>query len=142
MKKISLLLLIVFFVLGCKMGQQIFPPQEQVESALERYKEWSIGRDKNINAVDIYFFYPEAYVFSRGKVCNIIAYCKTNRGDTIAMVDSNSQKQKIQIEDIKISQQVILKSDFQRYFNGSYTVSYDFIKVINAVDSVYLVELD
>jgi hypothetical protein len=142
MKEISSIILLVFFVLGCKIGRQVVPTRLQVESKLEGYKEWSIGRNRNINIVEIYYFYPEAYVFGTGKVCNVIAYCKTNVGDTIAVVDTNSQKQKIQIQDIKISEQVILKSDFQRYFNESYALSHDFIEVVNAVDSVYLVELD
>lgn len=142
MKEILLLMLLSIFFLGCKIKRQTIPTREQVELAMEGYKDWSIGRDKNIKVVDIYYFYPESYVFGIGKVCNMISYCKSNRGDTIAVVDTNSQKQKIQVEDVKMSQHVMNKSDFRLFFNESYTLSYDFINIITAVDSVYLVELD
>jgi hypothetical protein len=55
----SFSLLLVFFIFGCRNGRQVVPTRAQVESELEGYKEWSIGRNRNIDIVEIYFLHTK-----------------------------------------------------------------------------------
>jgi hypothetical protein len=140
-KIIKILCLCVCFVSIEECSLNV-PSLHHCDDVMSGRNSWAIGKDMQLMVQEKLYFYPEAYVFGKGKVCNCILYCTTNRGDTIAAIDSDFIKQDVDIASVKLYQCTVDFKTLMSKFNGSFTQSRDFLKVFNAVDSLYLADFD